>query len=56
MSEHSSGKTKSTVSFGIFSYAIIEEINSLEQAKTRERYWKSCSGRKKLKKLFLSCK
>jgi putative endonuclease len=49
---HRSGRVKSTASFGGFTYYVLETVNNLEEAIKRERYWKSCAGRKKLKILF----
>lgn len=50
--EHRAGKVKSTRRFGNFIHRIIEEVATMEEARNRERYWKSCAGRKKLKKIF----
>ncbi len=50
--EHHNKKVRSTRNFGNFSRFILEEVENLAQARIREKYWKSCAGRKKLKKLF----
>ena len=50
--EHRSGNVKSTKKFGDFRHKILETASSLEEARRREKYWKACSGRKKLKKTF----
>ena len=50
--EHQDKKVRSTSNFGKFSYFILENVENLTQARIREKYWKSCAGRKKLKKLF----
>ncbi len=51
--EHKSKKTVSTRNFGDFKHFILEKVDSLMDARKREKYWKSCAGRKKLK-IFLS--
>ena len=50
--EHKSKKIKTTKKFGNFKVYLLEEINTLEDARRRERYWKSSAGRKKLKEYF----
>ncbi|MDP2586700.1 MAG: GIY-YIG nuclease family protein [Candidatus Komeilibacteria bacterium] len=52
ISYHRSGKVKSTKDFYRFRCFILENRLTLGQAIKREKYWKSCAGRKKLKKLF----
>lgn len=52
MDEHISGKTKTTANFGDFEYFILEEVDDIKQARLREKYWKSCAGRKRIKKMF----
>lgn len=49
---HGSKKVKTTKSFGNFSVDILEEVDDIKQARTREKYWKSSAGRKKLKAKF----
>jgi len=46
---HFVGKVKTTENFGNFRCFILEEVVTLLEARCRERYWKSCAGRKKLK-------
>lgn len=53
MAEHSNQKTKSIKGFGCFKCFVIENVGDYKQARIREKYWKSCAGRKKLKKLFI---
>ncbi len=52
LSEHKNGKVKTTKNFGAFQYKILEEVQTENEARQKELYWKSCAGRKKLKKLF----
>ena len=52
MEQHRRGEVKSTKNFGNFSYQILEKIDTVSEAKKRERYWKSGAGRRKLKNLF----
>ncbi|OGY43014.1 MAG: hypothetical protein A2729_05625 [Candidatus Buchananbacteria bacterium RIFCSPHIGHO2_01_FULL_39_14] len=53
MKERRNKKVKSTRDFGNFKHYILEKIDSPEEVRIREKYWKSSSGRKKLKVLFL---
>jgi putative endonuclease len=50
--EHKSGKVKTTKGFGKFRCFKLEEIENIEKTRNREKYWKSATGRKKLKKYF----
>lgn len=50
--EHFKKENKYTKNFGNFKYTILEKVDSLELARKREKHWKSCAGRKKLKILF----
>ena len=50
--EHKRGDTKSTKEFGNFRCLRIEKMLRLEEARKRERYWKSAAGRKKLKNFY----
>ena len=50
--EHRDGKVKTTKSFGIFRIFLLEQVETLERAREREKYWKSSIGRKKLKNYF----
>ncbi|MBT5503442.1 GIY-YIG nuclease family protein [Candidatus Falkowbacteria bacterium] len=52
MQEHKNGKVKSTKNFDTFEAHILEEVDTLKAAIKREKYWKSCAGRKKIKKIF----
>jgi putative endonuclease len=51
---HKAGKIKTTESFGVFSVNILENIGTVEEAQKKEKYWKSCAGRKKLKRIFFT--
>lgn len=50
--KHKDKQVKSTKYFGKFRCFIIENIDNIREARIREKYWKSCAGRKKLKYLF----
>jgi len=50
--EHRHGKVKTTKNFGNFLAYLIDKAENLERARYKEKYWKSGSGRKKLKKIF----
>ncbi|MDO8240925.1 MAG: GIY-YIG nuclease family protein [Candidatus Moranbacteria bacterium] len=52
ISEHLAGKVKTTKNFGEFSHRILEKVNDIRLARIAEKYWKSASGRKKLKEQF----
>jgi len=56
LKEHRNKKVNSTKAFGVFSAYMIEEVNSLNKARVREKYWKSSAGRKKLKLCFQKIK
>ena len=49
---HRYGKVKTTKDFGNFVFTTLEEVKSVEDARRREKYWKSSAGRKKLKIIF----
>ncbi len=50
--EHRSGKVHSTKEFGNFTYFELDTAEDFQEARKKERYYKSCAGRKKLKKFF----
>jgi len=50
--KHKNRGVKSTENFGKFRCFVIEKVNNVIDARKREKYWKSCVGRKKLKLLF----
>ena len=53
MIAHKNKEVKSTKFFGNFRYIILErDISTVQQARLREKYWKSCAGRKKVKQFF----
>lgn len=52
LNEHNSGKAKSTKYRAPFKMLFKEEFKSLDEAKKRELWWKSSTGRKKLKEYF----
>ena len=49
---HREHRVNSTKNFGNFNYSIIEKVPNLEYARIQEKYWKSATGRKKLKEVF----
>ena len=53
LSEHNSGKTKSIKSFVPFRIVYYEEFQTREEAIAREKYFKTASGRRFLKKKLL---
>ena len=52
--EHRRGSVRSTKHFGNFSVVELEYVSTRENARIREKHWKSSSGRKKLSKIFNS--
>lgn len=52
LSEHNSGKSKSTKYRAPFKLLFKEQYISVKDAKNREKWWKSNIGRKKLKEYF----
>jgi len=50
--EHAKGKVKTTKNFGEFSHRILEKVTSIELARIAEKYWKSSSGRRKIKEIL----
>ena len=52
MKMHREHKVSSTKNFGNFNYTILEKVPSLEYARIQEKYWKSATGRRKLKRMF----
>ena len=50
--QHLAGEVHTTKDFGKFRCFKLETVNSFEEALIRERYWKSCAGRKKIKVYF----
>jgi putative endonuclease len=50
--EHKARKVKSTKNFGDFTYCMLEKVPNIKYARIQEKYWKSCTGRKKIKQLF----
>ncbi len=49
---HRSSKVKTTQNFGNFFCQILEEVDSLVEARKREKYYKSAAGRRRLKQYF----
>jgi len=49
---HNLGKVAATKNRRPFIILLTEEFKTEKEAKNRERYWKSGSGRRKLKQLF----
>ena len=54
--EHLNKKVKTTKNFGNFSWQILEKCNNIRIAREAEKYWKSCTGRKKIKIIFENIK
>ena len=54
LQEHNSGKSKSTKPYLPWSIVYIESFGSRLEARKREKYLKSCAGRKFLKKTELN--
>lgn len=52
IAEHKSKQVRTTRNFGNFKYFILEKVDDECYARKREKYWKSCAGRKKLKIIF----
>jgi len=52
INEHKNRKVKTTKNFGNFSAYKIDTAVSLVEARDKEKYWKSCAGRKKPKVVF----
>lgn len=50
--EHKNKKVKTTKNFGRLRCFKIEGVKNLQEAKKREKYWKSSAGRKKLRDYF----
>ena len=55
LAEHNSGKSAFTSRYGPWTVFHIEEYPSIAEARKREKYYKSCAGRKKIKKMFSCC-
>jgi putative endonuclease len=49
---HNSGKVKATKNRRPFIILMTEQFQTEKEAKDREKYWKSGSGRRRLKQLF----
>lgn len=54
LAEHNSGKTKSTKEYGPWEVVYVEEVNTIKEAREREKYLKSGSAREKLYNKFRS--
>lgn len=52
LSEHNSGKVKSTKNKAPLRLIYSESFQTLKEARVREKYFKGCSGRKKLKDIL----
>lgn len=52
LKEHNAGKVNATKNRRPFKIIKVENCKTELEAKQRERYWKSGSGRRKLKRLF----
>ncbi|MBI2515047.1 GIY-YIG nuclease family protein [Candidatus Wolfebacteria bacterium] len=51
--QHNNGEVRATANRQPFKLLYLEECQNLIEAKSRENYWKSGGGRRKLKKYFL---
>jgi putative endonuclease len=49
IAEHRRKKVKTTRAFGKFAYKVLEKVSDIRLARDAEKYWKSSSGRKKIK-------
>ena len=52
MKEHLQGEVKTTKNFGNFNWQILEKCIHIKLAREAEKYWKSSSGRKKIKEML----
>jgi len=52
LAEHNTGQSRATKNRGPFEVLQLEEFESTADAKARELYWKSGSGRRKLKQIY----
>ena len=50
--QHYAKEVKTTQNFGKFRCFRLEVVSSVQEARIREKYWKSCAGRKKIKVYF----
>ena len=49
---HCKGKVDATKNFRPWRLIYTEVANSIEEAKKQEKYWKSCAGRRNIKKII----
>ena len=54
ISEHNNGYNKTTKPYSPFELIYSESVDTREEARKREKYWKSGTGKRKLKKLISS--
>ena len=52
LSEHRNGKVKSTKNRLPIKIIYFEKFNTIKEARSAEKYYKSCSGRKKLRSIL----
>ena len=52
IAEHKRGKNISTKNRGSFSVCLIEKCRNVNEARVREKYWKSGYGKERLKKYY----
>lgn len=50
--EHNLGKVKATKNRIPLKLIYFEKFNTKKEARLREKYYKTCAGRKKMKKIF----
>jgi putative endonuclease len=54
LGEHNAGETKSTRPYRPYELIYFEEVNTREEARKREKYFKTSAGRRFLNKQLLS--
>ncbi|MFN3871851.1 MAG: GIY-YIG nuclease family protein [Ignavibacterium sp.] len=52
LNEHNSGKSEYTRKFKPWKIDYFEECNDVEEARQKEKYYKSASGRRKIRKIL----
>ena len=52
LEEHNRGKVRSSKAYKPFDILIVEELNTAKEAKQREAFYKTSSGRKEIKEIL----
>lgn len=52
LKQHQKKLVRTTRDFDGFQWKILETVEGIQEAREREKYWKSAAGRRKLKDLF----